>query len=109
MRAGAQAEVERVVGRRVAGVQGDHDVDRFGREAAQVALHEAQALASRSLGGAVAQLDQVGAQLDAGDLRRHAEAAAQVLVHGEGEVALAAAEVDDAQRASPARPASSSA
>jgi hypothetical protein len=41
-RAGAQAEVERVVGRGVAGVQRDHHVDRVGHEAAQVALHEAQ-------------------------------------------------------------------
>ena len=88
-----------MVGRGVARVQRDHDVHRRRRDALQVALDEREAGAVRARGDAVAELDQLGAQLDAGDLRRDAEAAAQVLVDGEGEIALAAAVVDDAQRA----------
>ena len=54
--------------------------------------------AARAFGGAVAKRDEVGAQFDARDLRRDAEAPAQMLMHGEGEIALAAAEVDNAKR-----------
>jgi hypothetical protein len=98
LRPGAQAQVERVVGRGVAGVQGDHHVDRLGHDAAQVALHEAQPFALRARGGFVAQRDQLGAQLDAGHLGSTAEAPAQVRMHREREVALARAVVDDARR-----------
>ena len=103
LRAGAQAEVDGVVGRRVAGVQRDHDVDRFRFETAQVALHKTQPFAARAFSGAVAEIDEIGAQFDARDLGRDAEAPAQMLVHGKGEIALAAAEVDDANRSAGAK------
>jgi hypothetical protein len=96
--AGAQAKIDRVIGGGVARVQRDHHVHRRRRDAAQIALDEGQADAAGTLGDAVAQRDQVGAQLDADDPRHAAEAAAQMLVHGEGQVALAAAVVDDADR-----------
>ena len=50
----AQSEVDRVIGRGVAGVQGDHHVDRLRNERAQVALDEAKAGAAAALGNIVA-------------------------------------------------------
>ncbi len=97
--AGAQAEVDRVVGRGVAGVQGDHHVDRRRartlRRSPSTKRRPAQPQRSAT---PLQKRDQVGTQLDAGHLGRDAEAPAQVLVHGEGQVALAGAVVDDADR-----------
>ena len=67
---------------------------------AHVAGHEAQARRAPARSrGAVARARPGRAQLDAGDLGRAAERAAQVVVQREGQVALARAEVDDADRA----------
>jgi hypothetical protein len=57
---GAQAEVERMVGRGVAGMERDHHVDRSRLEAAQVTLDEAQSLAARPGRGGIAEGHQVG-------------------------------------------------
>ncbi len=89
---GAQAVVDRVVGGDVAGVQRDHHVQAGGRVVAHVAGVEAQAIELVALGGGVAQVHQRLAQLHAGDLGATA-LADQPVMHREGQVALAAAEV----------------
>ena len=98
-RAAAQAEVDRVVGRGVAGVQRDHHVDRLNGTAAHIAFVEAQAGQPQPVHHRVAQLHHVGPQLDADHLRIDARLPAQVIVNREGQVALAGAEIDHADRA----------
>ena len=97
--AGAHAEVDRVVGRGVAGVQRDHHVDAPRRVPAHVALLEAQAGACRARRRRRCRDATRSARSSTPvDFGATAEASAQVVVHGEGQVALAGAEVDDADR-----------
>ena len=103
LRAGADAAVHRVVGGDVAGVQRDHHVDRPRREAAHVAELEGQAAAglvlqAEAARGAVAELDHVGLQVDAGHPGLAAQRLGQVGMDREGQVALAGAEVQHLQR-----------
>jgi hypothetical protein len=94
------AEVDRVIGRRVARVQRDHDVDRVGRMRAQVAGDEAEAAQPARSATPLQNPTRSGRNSTPVTFRRDAEAPAHVLVDGEGQVALAGAVVDDAQRCS---------
>ena len=64
LRAGDDALVDRMIGRGIAGMQRDHDVDRADRMADHIALLEAQPPTPCRCALRVAQLDQIGAQLD---------------------------------------------
>ena len=91
----ADAQVDGMVGGGVAGVQRNHDICRRRRALVQVAEFELQAGQAQPFGCAIAQLHQVGPQLDAGDVGLAAQGVSQVMVHREREIALAAAEVGD--------------
>ena len=81
-------------------VSRDHDVDRLRRVAAHVAMLEVQAATAHprsrahALRGGVAQRHHVFAQLHAGHAGGQAQRMAQVVVHRERKVALAAAEIE---------------
>ena len=79
-------------------MQGDHHVDGRRGVGAHIAMFEAQARLFQAGRGGVAQAHHVFAQLHAGHLALQAQAVAQVVVHGEGQVALARAEIDDMDR-----------
>ena len=98
--AGANAEVDRVVGRGVAGVQRDHDVDRRRHERAQVAGDEREAGRARSARrrrcATATSSARSSTPVTCGappKRRRRCSCTAKV------RYALAAAEVDDANRA----------
>lgn len=82
-----------VVSRDVTGVQRDHHVQRTGRNAAYIAVLEGQAGVFKPCSSVIAQRDHVLAQLDAGYLPLRLQGIAQVIVNGEGQVALARAEI----------------
>ena len=86
-----------VVGGDVAGVQGDHHIEVGGVVVAHIPLLVVHALQPQLGDDALAQLDQVIAQLDTGDARVAPHRVAQPVVHGEGQVALARAEIDHVQ------------
>ncbi|MCY1433142.1 hypothetical protein D9M71_491630 [compost metagenome] len=87
-----------VVSGDVTGMQGDHHLDGLRHHAAYVTTLELQARMVEACGRGVAQVDHVLAQLHTGYLCCAAQAVAQVIVHGKGQVALARAEVSHPQR-----------
>ena len=85
---------EGVVGRGVAGVEGDEQIAGFKRRVGDRAGAEGEAVGEAVLGGdTIAQGDELGAGLDPGDVRALAEESRD----GEGEVAFAGSRVDDAE------------
>ncbi|MNZ52590.1 hypothetical protein D3C78_704410 [compost metagenome] len=78
-------------------MQGDHHIDGARYHAAHITALEHQPRMLQAGGSAIAQLDHVRTQLDAGDLGLTLQGIAQVIVNGEGQVTLARAEVSHAQ------------
>ncbi|MNH10859.1 hypothetical protein D3C79_703490 [compost metagenome] len=81
--------VDRVIGGNVAGMQGDHHLDGLGYYAAHVTALKLQARMLQTRSRCIAQIDHVLTQLHPSHLGCAAQAVAQVVVHGEGQVALA--------------------
>ena len=89
---------QRVVGCGIAGVQADDEVDLLARVvAADLAPLEAQARCPRTRRERRTGGDHVLLQVEAHDVHRAAAELRQQMMDREGEVRLAAAEVDDAQ------------
>ncbi|MND96581.1 hypothetical protein D3C80_888800 [compost metagenome] len=78
-------------------MQGDHHLDGAGHHAAYIATFEHQPRMFQALGRRVTQLDHVLTQLDPRHLRLALQGVTQVIVDGEGQVALARAEVGHPQ------------
>ncbi|MNV90527.1 hypothetical protein D3C71_1849220 [compost metagenome] len=74
-------------------MQGNHHVQLAGRHAAYVTALEHQPRMLQACGRGVAQADHVFTQFNAGDHAFSLQGIAQVIMNGEGQVALARAEI----------------
>ena len=100
---------QRLVGRGVAGVQGEHDLGRrVELDAADGADHELAPSTPSSRGDRAVVLARLLLDVDAGQPHRQLADPGQVALGGEGQVGVAAAEVDDPQRVLERRPAQAS-
>ena len=90
---------KRLVSGGVAGVKADDDVDLLARvEAGDVPLLEAETLRAEAGRERRARVDHVVLEVESDDLHLTAAELGQQVVNREGEIRLAAAEVDDAER-----------
>ena len=91
---GREPAGEGIVGRGVAGVEGDEQIAGSERRVGNGPGAEGEAVGEAVLGGdTIAQGDELGAGLDPGDVGAFAEEGGD----GEGEVAFAGSRVDDAE------------
>ena len=89
-----------VVGRRVTRMQGDDQVDRSrGLKTGDGSLFELQPGTAQACGDLTAVGDDIGPQVEAGDVDFASEWSRQPVVQGEREIAFATAKIDDAQGA----------
>ena len=88
---------EGVVRRRVARVQGNEDIDLVERRAFDRAGFEPKSAEPALTRSAIAQLDQLGSRLDSANRHLSQASAAQKIISGEGQVALAAAHIDETE------------
>ena len=96
---GTHRPIECVVGRGVAGVQADDEIDALELLVARDVAHlETKPVRAERAGERLTMVDDLGLQVEADDLDLAVVHSGQQVVQCEGEVRLAGAEVDDPQR-----------
>ena len=90
---------QRVIGRRIAGVQCHHHIRVVAGIVCNVTFEELQLAVSEVSGDPIAEVDDVVLEVQPDDLYVAALAQLEIVVDRKGQIRLAAAKVDDAQRA----------
>ena len=89
------AHGEGLIRGRVAGMQRHHHLEAVGRHTVEIALAKLQSFQREILHYAAAELHEVLAQFDAGDLRLDAQGVPEQVMQGKGQISFSGPEVHD--------------